>query len=63
MKFKLSKPLSVAYEDQDMKVKAERVFGHIIWLLEEVQKPVSVLNVDKEKVVKTNNLAKSRRNS
>ncbi|GBC43765.2 hypothetical protein GLOIN_2v1789859 [Rhizophagus irregularis DAOM 181602=DAOM 197198] len=32
----LSKPLFVAYEDD----KAEKVLGHIIWLLEEAQKPV-----------------------
>ncbi|KAF0404050.1 crinkler family protein [Gigaspora margarita] len=38
LSFKLSKPLSVAYEDEDMKVKVEKVLGHIIWLLEEAQK-------------------------
>ena len=38
--FKLSKLLSVAYKDKDMKDKVEKVPGHIIWLLEEAQKSV-----------------------
>ena len=38
--FKLSKPLFVAYKDVGMKDMAEKVLGHIIWLLEEVQKPL-----------------------
>ena len=36
--FKLSKPVVVVYEDDDMKVKVEKVLSHIVWLLEEVQK-------------------------
>src|SRR6185369_4158865 len=36
--FKLSKPVVVVYEDDDMKVKVEEVLSHIVWLLEEVQK-------------------------
>ncbi|CAG8736236.1 14549_t:CDS:1, partial [Funneliformis caledonium] len=32
--------LPVVYEDEDMKEKAEKVLGHIIWLLEEAQKPM-----------------------
>jgi hypothetical protein len=40
--FKLSKPLFVVYEDENMKDKAEKVLGHIIWLMEEAQKPVEV---------------------
>ncbi|CAG8577555.1 12800_t:CDS:2, partial [Ambispora gerdemannii] len=36
--FKLSKPAVVVYEDEDMKVKVEKVLSHIVWLLEEVQK-------------------------
>ena len=31
--FKLSKPAVVVYEDEDMKVKVEKVLSHIIWLL------------------------------
>jgi len=36
--FKLSKPVVVVYEDDDIKVKVEKVLSHIVWLLEEVQK-------------------------
>ncbi|RIA79214.1 hypothetical protein C1645_746052 [Glomus cerebriforme] len=46
--FKLSKPLSVAYEDEDMKDKAEKVLGHIIWLLKEARKPVKALEESRE---------------
>ncbi len=38
-RFKLSKPLVVVYENEDMEAMVERVLGHIAWLLEEVQKP------------------------
>ena len=58
LSFKLLKPLSVAYEDQNMKVKAERVLGHIIWLLEEAQKPKKVLEeLRKIKRVRSGDLA------
>ena len=46
--FKLSKPLSVAYEDEDMKDKVERVLGHTIWLLEESQKLVKAFQSGEE---------------
>ena len=36
--FKLSKPLFVVYEDDSTKDIAEKILGHIIWLLEETQK-------------------------
>ncbi|PKK65708.1 hypothetical protein RhiirC2_785750 [Rhizophagus irregularis] len=42
-------PLFVAYEDEDIKEKAVKVLGHIIWLLEESQKANSAVN---EKVIK-----------
>jgi len=32
--FKLSKPLFVMYENDGMKDIAEKIFGHIVWLLE-----------------------------
>jgi hypothetical protein len=44
----LSKPLFVAYDDAGMKDIAEKVLGHIIWLLEESQKADSAINVDRE---------------
>ena len=34
------KGLFVAYEDEDMREKAEKVLDHIIWLLEEEQEPM-----------------------
>ena len=40
-RFKLSKPLVVVYENEDMEAMVERVLGHIAWLLEEVQNPRS----------------------
>src|SRR5262249_52427854 len=41
--FKLSKSLFVAYEDEGVKDMAEKVFDHILWLLEEAQKLVKAL--------------------
>ncbi|UZO03091.1 uncharacterized protein OCT59_023504 [Rhizophagus irregularis] len=49
LSFKLTKlPLFVAYKDKDMKERAEKILGHIIWLLEESQKA----DLDKEREVK-----------
>ena len=48
LSFKLSKPLFVAYEDEGMKDMAEKVLGHILWLLEEAQKPVKALEESRE---------------
>ncbi|PKB99545.1 hypothetical protein RhiirA5_429515 [Rhizophagus irregularis] len=53
LSFKLTKPpLFVAYEDKDMKERAEKILGHIIWLLEESQKADSDVILDKEREVK-----------
>ncbi|PKC64282.1 hypothetical protein RhiirA1_222738 [Rhizophagus irregularis] len=49
--FKLSKPVTVVYEDNDLQTKVEKVLGHIVWLLEEAQKPDSALDV-KEREIK-----------
>ncbi|PKC06588.1 hypothetical protein RhiirA5_501270 [Rhizophagus irregularis] len=50
LSFNLTKPpLFVACEDEDIKERAEKVLGHIIWLLEESQKADSAVN---EKVIK-----------
>ncbi|PKK66638.1 hypothetical protein RhiirC2_784525 [Rhizophagus irregularis] len=38
LRFKLSKPISVVYDSENMGGNVERVLGHIAWLLEEVQK-------------------------
>ena len=40
-RFKLSKPIVVVYDSDDMEGMVERVLGHIAWLLDEVQKPDS----------------------
>ncbi|PKB93214.1 hypothetical protein RhiirA5_441991 [Rhizophagus irregularis] len=37
--FKLSEPVIVEYNDENMQIKVERVLGHIVWLLDEAQKP------------------------
>ena len=50
--FKLSEPVIVEYNDENMQIKVEKVLGHIVWLLDEAQKPDSSLGVDEEKVVK-----------
>ena len=49
--FKLSKPVTVVYDSKNMGDNVERVLGHIAWLLEEVQKPDSALDV-KEREIK-----------
>ena len=46
--FKLSKPLFVMYDNDGMKDMAEKIFGHIIWLLEEAQKPVETSQSDEQ---------------
>ncbi|GET54323.1 hypothetical protein GLOIN_2v1774909 [Rhizophagus irregularis DAOM 181602=DAOM 197198] len=47
------KPLFVAYEYEDMKDKADKVLGHIIWLLGEAQKPVETSQESRMKRVKS----------
>ncbi|EXX70886.1 hypothetical protein RirG_083340 [Rhizophagus irregularis DAOM 197198w] len=38
--FKLSEPVIVVYKDENLQAKVEKVLGHIVWLLEEAQKPM-----------------------
>ena len=46
------------YEDESMKDMAEKVLGYILWLLEEVQKPVKALEESREiKRVRSGDLA------
>ena len=40
-RFKLSEPVVVVYNDENLQTKVEKVLGHIVWLLEEAQKPDS----------------------
>ena len=39
--FKLSEPVVVIYNDENLQTKVEKVLGHIVWLLEEAQEPDS----------------------
>jgi len=50
--FKLSEPVVVVYNDENMENMVVKVLSHIVWLLGEAQKPDSAFDVDKEKVVK-----------
>ena len=43
--FKLSEPVVVVYNDENMENMVGKVLGHIIWLLEEVQKSDSVTRI------------------
>ncbi|GBB85903.1 hypothetical protein RclHR1_12340007 [Rhizophagus clarus] len=38
--FKLSESVTVVYKDENLQAKVEKVLGHIVWILEEAQKPV-----------------------
>ncbi|RIA96390.1 hypothetical protein C1645_815407 [Glomus cerebriforme] len=49
---KVWEPVIVEYNDENMQIKVEKVLGHIVWLLDEAQKPDSSLGVEEEKVVK-----------
>jgi len=49
---RLSEPVIIEYNDENMQIKVEKVLDHIVWLLDEVQKLGSSLGVDKEKVIK-----------
>ncbi|CAG8733471.1 31467_t:CDS:2, partial [Racocetra persica] len=49
--FKLSKPVTVVYDDEDLQAKVGKVLGHIAWLLEEAQKPDSD-SQSEERVIK-----------
>jgi hypothetical protein len=62
--FKLSEPVVVVYNDENMENMVVKVLSHIVWLLEEAQKPDSALDIDKEREIKrvrsTDNLTGSR---
>jgi hypothetical protein len=47
-KFKLSKSIAVAYDNENLESMVERVLGHIVWLLEEVQKPTESLQSERQ---------------
>ena len=57
--FKLSESVTVVYKDENLQDKVEKVLGHIVWLLEEAQKPVETSQSDRQpkKQRSTSNLA------
>ena len=57
--FKLSESVTVVYKDENLQTKVEKVLGHIVWLLEEAQKPVETSQSDRQpkKQRSTSNLA------
>ena len=52
LSFKLSKPVIVVYDDADMETKVKKVLSHIVWLLDEAQKPDSNDSRSEERVIK-----------
>jgi hypothetical protein len=46
--FKLSEPVTVVYKDENLQDKVEKILRHIVWLLEEAQKPVKALQSDEQ---------------
>jgi hypothetical protein len=58
LRFKLSKPLTVVYDSENMEGNVERVLGHIAWLLEEVQKPDSGSRSEERVIKKHRSLSK-----
>ncbi|KAF8470096.1 hypothetical protein BDZ91DRAFT_719950 [Kalaharituber pfeilii] len=40
--FKLSKPVLIGYDDEFMEIQVKKVLAHIVWLLDEAQKPIQV---------------------
>jgi hypothetical protein len=55
--FAISKPVIVVYDDENLQIKVEKVLGHIVWLLEEAQKPVEASQGGVKRVKSTGNLA------
>jgi len=41
--FKLSKLVTVVYNNEDLQAKVKKVLRHIVWLLEKAQKSVKFL--------------------
>src|SRR3954468_3327459 len=52
LRFKLSEPVVVVYNDENMENMVRKVLGHIAWLLEEVQKSDSAVNLGSEREIK-----------
>ena len=52
LRFKLSEPVVIVYNDENMENMVRKVLGHIAWLLEEVQKSDSAVNLGSEREIK-----------
>ena len=62
LRFKLSEPVVVVYNDENMENMVRKVLGHIAWLLEEVQNPDSDSRSEERAIKKhrsSNNLTDS----
>jgi hypothetical protein len=46
--FKLSEPVDVVYNDENMENMVRKVLSHIVWLLEEAQKPTEASQESRE---------------
>jgi hypothetical protein len=56
--FKLSEPVVVVYNDENLQSKVEKVLGHIVWLLEEAQKPDSDSRSEERVIKRAKSLSK-----
>ena len=52
LRFKLSEPMVIVYKDENMENMVRKVLRHIAWLLEEVQKSDSAVNLGGERLIK-----------
>ena len=57
LSFKLSESVTVVYKDENLQDKVEKVLGHIVWLLEEAQKPVEASQSEVKRINSTGSLA------
>ena len=53
---KLLELVTVVYKDENLQAKVEKVLGHIVWLLEEAQKPVEASQSGVKRVKSSSNL-------
>src|SRR3954469_23352136 len=54
--FKLLELMTVVYKDENLQAKVKKVLRHIVWLLEEAQKPVDASQSKVKRVRLTGNL-------
>ncbi|RIA88288.1 hypothetical protein C1645_775247 [Glomus cerebriforme] len=54
--FKLSEPVTIVYKDDNLQAKVKKVLRHIVWILEEAQKPVDASQSGVKRVKSLSNL-------